>query len=134
MRTIKWNSDLSVGIDEIDEDHQKLIKYLNDLFTACFAGQGPVVLKDTLQQVQLYTRQHFSHEEDVMRASGFPGLEEHRAQHAELVSELDDLIDEFEAGGDMDLSYKTMQFLEDWLLHHILIEDKKLGKYIGAIH
>lgn len=133
MRTIKWNSDLSVGIEEIDRDHQKLIKYLNDLFTACFAGQGPAVLKDTLHQVQLYTRQHFTHEEDVMRANGYPRLEEHRALHAELVSELDDLIDEFEAGGDADLSYKTMQFLEDWLLHHILIEDKKIGKHAGAI-
>jgi len=133
MRTIKWNSDLAVGIEEIDDDHRKLIKYLNDLFAACFAGQGPAVLKDTLCLVQRYTREHFTHEEDIMRKAGFPGLDEHRTHHAELVSELDDLIEEFEHGADHDLSNKTLQFLEDWLLHHILIEDKKIGRHIGAI-
>lgn len=133
MRTIKWNSDLAVGIDEIDEDHRKLITYLNDLFAACFAAQGPAVLKGTLEAMQRYTREHFSHEEDVMRKVGYPGLEEHRAQHAELISELDDLVDEFEHGADHGLSNKTLQFLEDWLLHHILIEDRKIGRHTGAI-
>lgn len=133
MRTIKWNSDLSVGIESIDAEHQELITYLNDLFAACSVGQGPAVLSKTLCYVQRYTRVHFVHEEDVMLKMGFPGLEHHLELHAELVSELDDLIDEFEKGANHDLSNKTMQFLEDWLLHHILIEDKKIGRFIGAI-
>lgn len=133
MRTIKWNKDLAVGIEELDADHRQLIQYLNDLFAACFAGQGPAVLKDTLKSVQRYTRVHFAREEDVMRKMNYPGLEEHRQRHAELVSELDDLIEEFNQGANHDLSNKTLQFLEDWLLHHILIEDKKIGRHIGAI-
>jgi len=133
MRTIKWSDDLSVGIEEIDEDHQKLVKYLNDLFAACSVGQGPAVLRETLCQVQRYTREHFAHEEDYMRKVGFVDLQSHRTLHAELISELDDLIDEFEHNADHDLSNKTMQFLEDWLLHHILIEDKKIGRHTGAI-
>lgn len=133
MRSIKWNDDLSVGIAEIDDDHQKLVKYLNDLFVACSVGQGPAILRKTLCQVQRYTREHFAHEEDYMRKVGYADLESHRASHAELISELDDLIDAFEHSADHDLSNKTMQFLEDWLLHHILIEDKKVGRHVGAI-
>jgi len=133
MKTIKWNSDLAVGIEEVDSEHQKLIVQLNTLFEACFAGQGPAVLGNTLCEMQKYVREHFVHEEDIMRKAKFPDLTEHRKLHAELVSELDDLIDEFEMGANHDLSNKTMQFLEDWLLHHILIEDKKIGRYIGAI-
>lgn len=133
MRTIIWNSDLAVGIDEIDDDHRQLIKYLNDLFAACFAGQGPAVLQDTLCYVQKYTREHFAHEEDLMRKIKYPDFAKHCEMHVELVSELDDLIEEFAEGDSQDLSYKTMQFLEDWLLHHILIEDRKIGRHIGAI-
>ena len=133
MKTIKWNGDLAVGIEEIDSDHRKLIEQLNKLFAACFAGQGPAVLGDTLCEMQKYTREHFTHEEDIMRKAGYRDLLEHRKLHTELISELDDLIDQFEIGADHDLSNKTMQFLEDWLLHHILIEDKKIGRHLGAI-
>jgi len=118
---------------EIDDDHKMLLGYINDLFIACAASQGPAVLKNTLSQVQRYTREHFVHEEDVMRKMGFAGLDEHRSAHTELVSELDDLIDEFEAGASHDLSNKTLQFLEAWLLHHILIDDTKIGRFSGAI-
>ena len=133
MKTIKWTRDLEVGIPEIDADHKMLLGYLNDLFIACSASQGPAVLSKTLCQVQRYAREHFVHEEDVMRKMGFSGLDEHRAAHAELVSELDDLIDEFEAEASHELSNKTLQFLEDWLLHHILIDDKKIGRFCGVI-
>lgn len=133
MKTIKWNGDLAVGIEEIDGDHRKLIEQLNGMLAACFAGQGPAMLGKTLCEMQRYTREHFAHEEDLMRKVKFPDLLEHRKLHAELVSELDDLIEQYEISPDHDLSNKTMQFLEDWLLHHILIEDKKIGRYVGAI-
>ena len=133
MRVIHWNQDLCVGIEEIDEDHQTLVKYLNELFVACAAGQGPAVLKSTLENVKAYTRTHFAHEEDVMRKVKYPGVEEHLRDHAFLISELDDLIEAFDQEPNHDLSNKTLQFLEDWLLHHILEEDKKIGRFMGAI-
>jgi len=133
MKAFKWCADRSVGIDEIDDDHRRLIMFLDNLFTACFAGQGPQVLKKILGELMQYTRQHFSHEEDVMRRIGYPDLEDHRSMHAELVTELDDIIEQFEISNSHELSNKTLQFLEDWLTHHILIEDKKIGKFIGAI-
>ncbi|MEG3617745.1 bacteriohemerythrin [Magnetovibrio sp. PR-2] len=133
MRVINWSQDLCVGVEEIDVDHQSLVKYLNELFIACSAGQGPVVLKSTLQHVKDYTRTHFAHEEDVMRKIKYPDIDVHVHEHAYLISELDDLIEAFEHDPNHDLSNKTLQFLEDWLLHHILQEDKKIGKFMGAI-
>ena len=133
MKAFKWCEDLSVGIDEIDQDHRQLITCLDNLFTACSAGQGPVVLKDILARLMQYTREHFSHEEDVMRRVDYPDFDEHREMHIELVSALDDIIEEFTISNNHELSNKTLQFLEDWLTHHILIEDKKIGKYICAI-
>jgi len=133
MKTIQWTRDLEIGLPEIGDDPKTLLTYLTDLFLACAASQGPAVLKNTLGLVQLYTREHFVLEEDLMRKMGFSGLDEHRSAHTDLISKLDDLIDEFNTGASHELSNKTLQFLEDWLLHHILIDDKKFGKHVGAI-
>ncbi|MBL4613327.1 MAG: hemerythrin family protein [Magnetovibrio sp.] len=132
MKSIKWNRDLSVGNAAIDEEHKKLISYLNDLYVACHAGQGPSVLRQTLCSLQRYTHEHFSHEEDAMHNMGYPGLADHRAQHGELMDKLDALIEEFDAGADHELSNKTLLFLADWLIQHIEAEDKKIGVFIGA--
>ena len=132
-RVMKWSDDFSIGIPEIDEDHKRLVQCLDDLFTACFAGQGPQVLSPILDRLMDYTRQHFSHEEDVMRKVGYPGLDDHRAEHAALVLELDDIIEQHRIGDTHELSNQTLQFLEDWLSHHILVEDKKIGRHAGAI-
>lgn len=133
MKAYKWCDDLVVGIEEIDDDHRGLVTCLDDLFTACAAAQGPAVLKDILNRLMQYAREHFSREEDIMRKVGYPDLEDHRAMHAELVTELDDIIEQFDIDNSHELSNKTLQFLEDWLVHHILIEDKKIGKFTGAI-
>lgn len=133
MKVMKWGPELSVGIEEIDEDHRQLVKCLDDLFAACFAGQGPSVLTEVLERLKRYTREHFSHEEDFMRKVGYPDVEEHRAMHAELVSELDDIIEQHKRANGHELSNQTLQFLEDWLAHHILIEDKKIGQFLGVI-
>lgn len=133
MKSVKWSGDLSVGIDEIDKDHRRLFSCIDDLFTACHAGQGPSVLQQILICLMQYTREHFAHEEDLMRRVGYPDVVDHRAMHAELVSELDDIIEQFNITNSHELSNKTLQFLEDWLTHHILIEDRKIGKFTGAI-
>jgi len=133
LRTITWNRDLAVGIEDIDSDNRQLIQQLNDLLAACFVGQGPAILGQTLCMMQRYTRDHFFREERFMRKSGFPGYASHQDLHAKLIVDLDDLIEAFEFNPDHDLSIKTMQFLEDWLVQHIFIEDKKIGRHVGAI-
>jgi hemerythrin len=133
MRAIKWSFDFSVGIEEIDQDHRRLITCLNDLFAACHAGQSASTLKDILEQLMQYTNEHFSHEEGVMRRIGYPAAKEHRDEHAQLVTELDDIIEKFDASDTHELNDETLQFLEDWLTHHIMIEDKKIGKFFGSI-
>ncbi|MBF0249366.1 MAG: hemerythrin family protein [Alphaproteobacteria bacterium] len=133
MKSIKWSSDLSVGIDQIDEDHRRLVQCLDDLFTACFAGQGPEVLNGILARLLQYTREHFSREEDIMRRVGYPEFETHRALHAELVSELDDFIESNALADNHGTSNKLLQFLQDWLTRHILVEDKKICRHVGAI-
>ncbi|MBF0247132.1 MAG: hemerythrin family protein [Alphaproteobacteria bacterium] len=134
MRGTEWTNDMSVGIGEIDRDHRKLVSYLNELGLACMGGQGTEILEDILQSLVEYTRVHFANEEDIMRKVGYPDFDEHRERHARLVSELDDLMDRFHYGVDDEgIAHDAAQFLEAWLVRHILVEDRKIGRFVGAI-
>ena len=139
MKTIKWqefkwSDDLAVEIVDIDADHKHLVAHMDRLFTACHEGQEADLLKHHLMTLYGYTRKHFAHEEDVMRKSCFPEVEEHRAKHAELISELDNLIEAFDIDPAAELSAKTLTFLQSWLLQHILVDDKKIGDHIGMVY
>lgn len=131
---IKWSDDLAVEIVDIDADHKHLIAHLDRLFTACHEGQEADLIKHHLLTLYGYTHRHFAHEEDVMRKCRFPEVEEHRALHAELISELDDLIEAFDTEPAFELSEKTLSFLQGWLLQHILVDDKKIGHHIGMVY
>ena len=44
MALLNWSSELSVGIPKIDQQHQKLVGFLNELYDAMQAGKGRDVL------------------------------------------------------------------------------------------
>lgn len=133
-QVIRWSDELTVEITGIDSDHKHLVQHLDTLFSACQAEQGADVMKKHLLALQRDTREHFAHEEDFMSANSYPQLHEHRAKHAELISELDDLLDEFDFSPAAELTQKTLGFLQQWLLQHILVEDKKIGHHMGAVY
>lgn len=45
MKTIEWNNGLHVGVQEINDAHKKMIEYYNELYTACFCGMGPAIVR-----------------------------------------------------------------------------------------
>lgn len=87
------------------------------------------VIQKTLCSLRLFSRGYFVREEETMRDIGFPELEDHRSQHGLLLSDLDLLNEELEGGQNHELSNKALKFLEHYLLHHILVEDKKIGQF-----
>lgn len=127
MFNIEWNDSIVVGIPSIDEDHKRLVGMLNELFGACFAAQGPEVLKDIMDRLVDYTHYHFDREIALLAQAGYPGLAEHKAEHARLVQQVQKILDDLRAGASHDLSNDTLKFLRHWLTDHIQAEDKEFG-------
>ncbi|MFC1673313.1 bacteriohemerythrin [Pseudomonadota bacterium] len=132
MKAVKWSADLLIGIEDIDQEHQGLIACLGDLVAACDADESAEVQGKLLEQLRQRTREHFVHEEDEMSKLGYPEFEAHQAIHGELISELDDIVEAFADTGSQGLSAETLQYLEDWLSQHIVMEDRKIGKFVGV--
>ncbi|MCI5731667.1 MAG: hemerythrin family protein, partial [Eubacterium sp.] len=72
-------------------------------------------------------------EEDYMKKVGYPGLSQQKKAHSVFIDRLVKLDI-----GDMDFIDEHQQeyledliiYLLDWLTHHILMEDKAIGKWV----
>ena len=120
---IQWSKDLSVGIEEIDEQHKVLVNLLNQLHDAIIHQHGSEVTKAILQELLEYTRVHFAVEESIMRILGYPDYEEHKRHHKQLLDEVR-LLGEKVAGGKKAIGFELLHFLKVWLTKHIMEEDK----------
>lgn len=132
MSLIEWSDALSVGFDEIDEDHKKLVNIVNRLNTTVIDGEKQVEIEDILEELLEYTGWHFRHEERLMQESEYPGFLEHKKIHEDLVKQAVELFEKYQNGDDA-VPGILMPFLKDWLAEHILGEDKKTGEYLAAL-
>jgi len=125
---IEWSNVLSVGIDEIDTQHQVLVDLVNEMHEAIHARQGSEVVQDVLGKLADYTKIHFAVEESLMRILGYPGYEEHKAQHEELIHTMADLQHKVQTGKTA-IGFELMHFLKIWLTKHIMESDMQYGEY-----
>ena len=71
MKDIVWGDVLSVAVDEIDEDHRKLVNIFNILNHSLAEGESPDYLAAVLEELINCTVWHFSHEERLMLKYGY---------------------------------------------------------------
>ena len=131
MSLITWSDKLSVGFAEIDNQHKKLIAIINELHDAMATGHGKDILVKVLDQLVDYTVYHFKTEERLMKTNGYDDKVNHEEQHANLVKTASELQVSVRSGT-TNLTLTTMHFLRDWLNHHILGSDMKLGKFLNT--
>jgi len=131
MAFLKWHAALSVQVERFDEQHKVLVGLLNDLHSAIMEGRGNAALGGVLGGVTQYAVTHFADEERLMLEHAYPGLTEHRAEHAKLVAQVEALKARFRAG-QAALTVDVMVFLKDWLVNHIQGADRKYGSYFRA--
>ncbi|NEX19776.1 hemerythrin family protein [Thiorhodococcus mannitoliphagus] len=125
---IEWSQDLSVGIQEIDDQHRVLVDLLNQINEAIHSHHGSDASQAILKELVDYTKIHFAVEESLMRVLGYPGYGEHKARHEELIHEVEALQDKL-LSGKKGLSFELLHFLKMWLTKHILTEDMSYAPF-----
>lgn len=112
---------------ELDHTHQVFIKLLNQ--TAA-AGKDQFVAQ--LQQLLEHTQQHFAQEEQLMQASNFPSLTEHRAEHQRVLGELQQLATHAQQGRSILLARAYVQDkLPEWFNLHTTTMDSALVAHLN---
>lgn len=126
---IRWTKEYSIGVPEIDQEHQFLVSALNDFYDGIAFGYTKENLVKLVEDLANYTKYHFGHEEQLMASLNYPNLEEHKKEHKEFVARVSD----FEARlreGSLQASMEVTSFLKDWILNHILHSDKRIELFM----
>lgn len=132
MAFMEWTDEFSVGIPEIDADHQQLLKLLNDLHEAVETKAGDEVLEKVLDALLLYVSYHFAHEEGLFLRTKYPGYERHRQAHLALRNTVTEIHAEFQSGSREVLPQQVLEFLKTWLFQHIMVADRAFSEYLAA--
>ncbi len=132
MKDLVWDSVLSIGVDEIDEDHRKLIHIFNILNHAVTQRESKEYLAATLEELINCTVWHFSHEERLMLKYRYHDYEAHKTEHQELIQSAKELQQEI-LQSDKAFADEHIEFLEHWLTEHILTSDGRLGAFLSHV-
>jgi hemerythrin len=129
MKDLVIDHILTVGIDEIDEDHRRMVDLFNILNHSVTEGAAADYVGAVLEELINCTAWHFSHEERLMLKYGYEGIEEHKMEHKDLINGVRELQQKYLQVGTLD-EKEDLDYLEHWLTEHILGTDMKLGSYL----
>ncbi len=124
---IKWDSSLSVGICEIDDQHKEMVELLNELHAALVQKRSAKKALKIFNALVQCTQIHFSVEESLMRIFGYPDYEEHSHHHNALMAELKKLearISNWQLPDD-----DLLPMLKTSLTRHFVEEDKDYSTF-----
>lgn len=128
MCPVEWSQKLSVGIEQVDAEHQKLVAIFNQLDEASRTGKGTRIMAEILTQLVEYTVVHFRSEEELMTEAEYPQLSRHVAQHRQLVQKVSRFQAKFNGNGRR-ITKEMLEFLNYWLTNHILHDDMEFGRF-----
>jgi hemerythrin-like metal-binding protein len=129
---VEWSPEFSVGLPDIDAQHQELFRRLGALTDATGLASKAEIVR-LLDFLDSYVVEHFRDEEAAMEELKFPYVAMHTAAHARFVLELKSIEAEFAAtGATAWLATRLEGAVTDWLKRHILGMDQHFGRYVLA--
>ncbi len=123
MALIEWTETLGVGNEVLDAHHRHLIELLNRLHGVIHAADASITVGQVLDDLVAYVGYHFTEEERMMEASGFPDLTAHQFSHAQLTKAVGEMICDYDGNPHFVMAAELFEFLSEWLLRHIRVED-----------
>jgi len=127
---IEWTDEISVGIQEIDEQHKQLVGLINRLYEAMILGEDKLnVAKEVLAELEKYTVIHFAVEECLFRIFDYPDYAEHCELHKNLCNQVREINLKVQSGERL-ITPELLFFLRKWITNHIMVEDKKYGPFL----
>ncbi len=118
------------GIAEIDNEHRKLFEIANEAYELqndTFIPDKYDYIKEIFNKLKEYTIMHFEHEEAYMESINYKKMFIQKVEHDAFRKRLDEIdIDSFDEEQD-ELITELLKFLTDWLVSHILENDKQIA-------
>jgi hemerythrin len=129
MSFFLWKDSFNIGNAEIDRQHRSFLEMLNEYYDSGSGSTKDHISNQLIVRIKEYAAMHFHFEEQLMRESGYKGIELQLKQHSYFESLVADLEANHREGRTDDLK-RVLSLLKDWFLRHILEEDKKYVSHL----
>jgi len=124
MPRITWSAQMSVGVPEIDRQHERLVDLFNGLEEGLVRGSASRIIRGLLAELTSYTKYHFTTEAHLLRMDDFRGLRQHMDAHSEFFGKLSELDPLLQRLGAESAALEASRFLRSWILRHIIVADR----------
>jgi hemerythrin-like metal-binding protein len=131
MQRIDWDESMSVGVEEIDNQHRHLLRMFHGLEDAMKAGRGRDELVKLMHGLAQYAIEHFGAEERLMQTTKYTELAAHNAEHRQFIAQILEFNKKHKQG-DVLLTVEMMIFLRDWIVTHIRDTDQRYKSHFAS--
>lgn len=131
MPAIIWNESYNLGIQEIDEQHQRLVGMMNKIYEGIDnETMTKPELEEVLNRMLEYANSHFTMEEKYFHEFGYEKAQEHGIQHQQFRIKVADLKKE-SAENKESAATDALSYLANWFIDHTQTFDRE---YIQCFH
>lgn len=130
---IEWDESLSVGIPEIDIDHQRFLRLINELNEAIITRMEREKIRTCMRSILEDAYCHFAHEEALFKEWGYPEAAEHSRKHEQMILVMNKIMGRFEHNC---TEYELIEAglnVKAALINHLLTEDMKYRDYFQQL-
>lgn len=127
----EFKEEFRTGIESIDKEHAKLFEIADRAYTTLmdeFIPDKYDYIVDILNELKDYAATHFKHEEEYMMSIHYKKLLSQKVMHNDFIEKLAEYdlnkLDE----NQKDTIIEILDFLNDWLVNHIMLSDKLIGQ------
>lgn len=126
MALMEWDKTMSVGVEELDEQHRKLIDLINEAYEA-IQTHDEHAMTSLIAKMRDYANLHFKTEEEYLKEYNYPDFQAHKFHHVKFNND----VDEFQRKQFQRTNLSQIfVYLSRWLTSHIMNEDKKYSAYM----
>lgn len=124
---MKWIPEYNTGIDVIDDQHKRILDYINEINQAVTKSDR-VQIKNIIDNIIDYTQSHFTFEESLQEEADYKYRVPHKRVHDLFIKKIESYRDRFEMG--QTIEGELHEVLSKWLINHIQHDD---ADYVGAV-
>jgi hemerythrin len=129
MTLFSWDERYKLAHPQIDREHEALFALAEQVLHALDNGHKKEAVREIFDRLIQYIQVHFAHEEALMNQHLYPGIGVHMAEHRKLTAQVTEFYKQFEADR-LTITTETLQFLRNWLDHHIRQSDQLVVVHI----
>lgn len=131
---IAWTPELSVSVEEIDEQHRELLEQLDRFLAAALRGEARQKMKNLVEFLLQYVDLHFRTEEYFMVKYQYPAYIAHKKEHERLTEAVRKTAFQIRTGRPTrDMVVELGSQMGHWVAEHIQRMDKRLGMFLKSL-